>query len=231
MWAALHNRKRVMNFASRTWAAGLAGLLAVVLAACQPQAPYGSDAGKKAAPAPAAAPTPPAALAETFKECTWGEVKGATASLWAFSCPEDKVAFNAALPGFERQITGATPSTYPIVRLFTKAADAPLDAALPAIRAASRGAETCVLEPIPEMAGQFQLMPAGPARKRYADLVAGTLKNPTDADYLPCGPLGPSEAGMRIISAVAGSSTLVAVSETGSDVPLYDLSTLKAVTP
>jgi hypothetical protein len=215
-------------------ATALAAPLALSLAALVACAPATSPADKaadkaadKSAPAVAAAdaPTPNPALAENFPQCTWGEVKSAGVSLWAYACPNDRIVADAALPGFKREMSGPSPSSYPIIWLFTKPAGAPVDAALPAIRAASKGSEACVLEQIKDMpAGQFQLMPAGEARKRYDAFIAGKAEEPA----LPCGPLGPSEAGMRIIREVPGAPTLVAVMETGSDVPLYGLDTIRA---
>jgi hypothetical protein len=207
-----------------------AALCLAALAACQPASPPSAKTdAPPSAPAAADAPAPPSGLAETFAACEWGEVRGGGVSLWAFACPNDRIVADAALPGFKREMSGVDPSGYPVVWLFTKAADAPVDAALPAIRAASKGAEACVLEQIKDApAGQFELTPTGEAKMRHDAFVADTLKNPTESDALPCGAFGPSEVGMRIIREVPGAPTLVAVMETGSDVPLYDLSTLRA---
>ncbi len=201
-----------------------------VLAACQQPQPAATT--PKAEAPKAVAPVANPEQAKSFPNCTWGEVKGGGVSIWAFTCPDDKIVFDAALPGFKREMTGPNAASYPIVWLFTKAADAPVDAALPAIRAASKGAETCVLAPLADGApGAFHLVPTGNAKKRHDDFVAGKLARPTEADAFPCGPLGPSEAGMRIISAVPGAPTLVAAAETGSDIPIYDLKTLRAGPP
>lgn len=193
-----------------------------LLAACQPAPPPAEPAPP---PPPAATgPQPPEALASSFPGCTWGEVKGGGASIYAFTCPDKKIVFDAALPGFKREMTGEMAGSYPVVWLFTKAADAPIEAALPAIKAASKGAEKCALEPIKDgQAGDFQLMPTGAARKAYDAFIAGKADGPS----MPCGDFGPSEGGMRIISVLPGAPTLVAVAETGTDVPMYDLSTLK----
>lgn len=198
---------------------GLAGLTA-----CQQQAPSSQTATSKSATA--TAPTPPAGWETAFPNCTWGEVKGQGVSLWAFACPNDTIVYDAALPGFVREMSGENAAKAAVVQLFTKPNDAPIDAALPAIRAASEGGAACVLEQIKDApAGEFQLMPTGAAAKAYQDDLAGTTTTP---NLLPCGPLGPSEAGMRMIRAVPGAPTLVAVIHIPSDIPTFDPSTLKA---
>jgi hypothetical protein len=211
--------------------ASFAALAAVsVLAACQQPAPT----PKVDAPAPKAAPAipmPPDVLAQTYTSCTWGEVKGGGAALWAFECAGDKIVYDAALPGFVRELQGEGASKTPIkatvVQLFTKAGDAPIDAVLPALRVASKGGQACVLEQIKDApAGEFQLMPEGPARKAYDEAISG--RSNANSNLLPCGPLGPSEAGMRVIRGVPGAPTLVAVIHMPSDIGTFDPATLKA---
>ena len=201
----------------------LAAVTAV--AACQQPAP----APKMDAP-PAAvvtAPVPNAEWAKSFEGWTWGEVKGGGVSIWGFSRADDKLIFDAAVPGFVRETTGPNAGKITVVQLFTKAADAPVDAVLPAVRAASKGGAACVFEQIKDSpAGHFQLMPVDAARKAYDAAISGKGK---DGDnLLPCGPLGPSEAGMRVIRAVPGAPTLVAVIHMPSDIPTFDDDTLKA---
>lgn len=188
-------------------------VLASGLTACAPASAPQSEAQL--------APQPPQALSEQFSDCTWGEVRVAGISVWSFACADQRLVGDDALPGFVREEGG---QRYPVIRLFEKEPEAPIDAALPAIRAASPGAETCVLEPA--SGGGYQLMPTGEARRAYDAYINGE----TDEPIFPCGTLGPSEAGMVIIEVVEGAPNTVAVISTPSDIPIFDWNTLR-VTP
>jgi hypothetical protein len=149
-------------------------------------------------------------------------VRAAGVSLWSFACPQQRIVGDESLPGFVREDEA---KRYPVIRLFSKAAGDPVEAALPAIRAASAGAETCVLEPISGAdEGRYQLMPTGEARRAYEAFTHGQGDGPS----MPCGPLGPSEGGMRVIQVVDGAPDKVAVIDTGSDIQLFDIRTLRA---
>lgn len=165
-------------------------------------------------------PQPPQALSEQYPDCTWGEVRAAGVSIWSFACPQQRLVGDEDLPGFQREQEG---QRYAVIRLFAKAPDAPIDAALPAIRAASSGSDACVLEPISGEQHRYQLMPTGEARRAYDAFINGQGDGPS----LPCGPLGPSEGGMRIVQIVAGAPDRVAVIDTGSDIQIFDWSTLR----
>lgn len=186
-------------------------VVASALSACAPaSAPQNEAQGT---------PQPPQALSEQFGDCNWGEVRAAGVSVWSFACADQRLVGDEALPGFVREDGG---QRYPVIRLFEKAPEAPIDAALPAIRAASPGAETCVLEPV--SGGGYQLMPTGEARRAYHAHINGETEEP----IIPCGPLGPSEAGMVIIEVVDGAPNIVAVISTPSDIPIFDWNTLRA---
>lgn len=202
-------------------AMALTATLVFAVACQQPQpAPKADQAAIKSGaptPAPSPVPTPNAEWAKSFPNCTWGEVKGGGASLWAFACPDDVVVFDPTVPGFVRAIGGANPSRATLVRLFPRAADAPLESILPALRAASPAPETCVLEPLKDggPAGDFQLMPMGAAGKAES------------FETMPCGAFGPSEGGMRLIRLVPGAPTLAAVIFMPSDIATFDAQTLR----
>ena len=172
------------------------------------------------------APQPPQALSEQFGDCTWGEVRASGVSVWSFACAEQRLVGDEALPGFVREDGG---QRYAVIRLFEKESEAPIDAVLPAIRAASPGAETCVLEPVIGEEYLYQLMPTGDARHAYDAYINGdTINGQTEEPPFPCGPLGPSEGGMVIIEVVAGAPNRVAVILTPSDIPIFDWTTLRA---
>lgn len=193
-------------------------VLASSLAACAPASAPQTEAQS--------GPQPPQALSEQFRDCTWGEVRAAGVAVWSFACAEQRLVGDEALPGFVREDAG---QRYPVIRLFEKEPGAPIDAALPAIRAASPGGEACVLEPVSGEQDLYQLMPTGDARRAYDAYINGqTINGQTEEPPFPCGPLGPSEGGMVIIEVVEGAPNRVAVISTPSDIPIFDWSTLRA---
>ena len=97
------------------------------------------------------APKPEPVAQDTFKGCTWGEVKSSALSIWSFDCPAQHTHLVADGEGFALASDDpATPVNSPVVRVFHKAADAPIDAVLADIRAASPGpaTATCALVPV-----------------------------------------------------------------------------------
>jgi hypothetical protein len=197
-----------------------AAALAVALSACTPASRPVATA--TAIAVAVAAPVPSEAMEMQWKDCTWGEVRASGVSLWAYACANDRMVGDETVPGFVRE-TGTNRATS--IRFFTKAADAPIEAALPAIRAASPGGEACVLDFVAGRELRYQLVPTGAAAAAYEAFTSG--RNP-NGPSMPCGPLGPSEGGMRVIEVVEGDPTKVAVIDTGSDMPLFDLDTLRA---
>lgn len=208
-----------MTLKLRSFGAG-AAVLVLALAACTPASTPVNTATATATTV--AAPVPSEALETQWPGCTWGEVRVSGVSLWAYACTNDRMVGDEALPGFVRETGTARAAS---IRLFSKAADAPIEAALPAIRAASPGGEACVLEVVAGREVRYQLVPTGAAAAAYEAFTSG--RNP-NGPSMPCGPLGPSEGGMRLIEVVEGAPTKVAVIDTGSDMPLFDMDTLRA---
>lgn len=203
----------------------LALAFVAALAACGP-----GDT-KKIDPAAVAAPKPSEAMAQTFSGCTWEEVKGATASIWSYACGEGRgnirLVADDALPGFViRSTDPAAPGQSTAIRFFSKPADAPLDAILPAVRAASPGTNTatCAFEPAPGVDHQgkprFVFGPTGAAKAAY-DLA----NQGPDVPEPPCGAMGPAPSGDRTFEVIA-PDTVVFV-EWGSEIQIFDASTLK----
>lgn len=189
----------------------LATILSVVLVACS-----GSPQAEEAT-----MPQPPQALREQFSDCTWGEVRAGGVSIWSFACADQRLAGDDAIPGFVRE---EGERRTPVIWLFAKAPEAPIEATLQAIRAASPGSESCMLEPISGQQGRYRLLPTGAARRAYDAFIAGVGDGPA----LPCGQFGPSEGGMVIIQVVDGAPDTVAVIATPSDIPIFDWNTLRA---
>ena len=199
-------------------------IVAASLAGCSP-----GDT-RKIESAAATAVEPSAVMRETFSKCAWGEVKGATVSVWSFACGADagnvRLAAGDALPGFVIESTDpAAPGRRTAIQIFAKAPDAPIDAILDAVRAASPGPQTaaCGFMPAPgvDHAGKprFIFSPVGEARAAYELAITGDqIPEP------PCGPMGPSEAGDRVFEVIAPDK--VAFIEFGSEIQIFDASTL-----
>lgn len=190
-----------------------------LLAACTPPSPT-------APPAPQVeAPQPSEEMRATFANCQWGEVTGPGLSIWSFACPNDRLVADAALPGFarERRDEAGIVSSYPVIRIFTKPAGESVMAVQDAVRAASPGGETC--EITPGSHGDFTLFPTGELFTAYQQFVEGKADGPS----MPCGPLGPSEAGGGyIFRALQGADDRVAAIDFGTEITIFDADTLRA---
>lgn len=185
------------------------------------------------------APKPPAGLMDTFKGCKWGEIKGATLSIWSLSCgPESSNAHLVAddsLPGFVLETEGPDGKARKVViRTFSKAAKAPITAALPAIRAASPGVSTatCALAPFDDPvakrfargAAVFTLDPTGAAKTIWSK----AEQEGGEADA-PCGDLGIYFDRAPIFWIMRDDPTTVIAADMGSEIQIFDPSTLRRV--
>jgi hypothetical protein len=186
-------------------------LFGLALAACAPTEP-------PAAPAP----TPGEAAAELYADCTWGEVTSADLSIWSFACANDRLVPDEA--GFARERTQPDGQVVRnvAIRVFAKPADAGLDAIVEQVRAVSPGGEACVLEPGAH--DDWVFMPTGEALAAHQAFVEGRAEGPS----MPCGPLGPSEAGGRTFRVVDGAPDKVVMIDWGTEPPIFDADTLRA---
>jgi hypothetical protein len=187
--------------------------VAVLLAACTP-APTTTVAE---------APAPSERHLEAYGECEWGEVSAAGISIWSYACANDRLVADEALPGFQREArdSAGQVTRSPVIRFFSKPADAPIDAVLEAVRAASPGAEACVIEVGSN--GDYVLMPTGEAFEAHQRFIRGEADGPS----LPCGPLGPREAGGHTFRLVEGAPDKVVLIDWGTEVPIFDPDTLR----
>lgn len=211
-------------------AAAIAGLSALTLAACE------APAEPADAPAQAAAdPQPSEMLQQTFASCTWGKVEGSGLAVWSFDCSEAsggaRLVADDSLPGFaiENTFEGQT-SRSPAIVIFKKAADAPIDSILDAVRARSPGPNTanCTLQPVTfegAVPGSFSLEPTGEVAARWNAFASG------EADAVevepPCGPMGPQMSGDRSFRVLEADPTTVVLIEYGSEIQIFDPSTLR----
>lgn len=186
---------------------------------------------KPVPPEPAAVtadPVPMAVARDTFKGCIWQKVQGAHLSIWSFACgpdfgntrliPDDKVdGFDLTAGGEGRMV----------IRTFAKAANAPVDAILPAVRAASPGKDTrtCALVPVATFdawAGQlYDLEPTGAAKTAY------DKANAIEPQAPPCGDLGIAPDGDRFFAVLKGDPSRVVYVDMGSEIQIFDPNTLK----
>jgi hypothetical protein len=203
-------------------------IAAALLAACTPTTPE-APAAEEPAAAVVAETTPPQPR-ESIEQmhgatCTWGEVVSAGVSIWSYTCPTLRLVADEALPGFQREQIGEDGSVQltPVIQIFAKAPDAPIGAVIDAVREASPGSESCEIEPSSH--DDFVLMPTGDQALAYSKFLSGEAEKPS----MPCGPLGPSEAGGRTFRVLADAPDKVIMIDWGTEPPAYDPDTMSAV--
>ena len=203
-------------------------IAAILLSACAAEQPV-EPVAEATAPAEVAEITPPEAPVprESIEEmyaatCTWGEVISAGVSIWSYTCPNARLVADEALPGFQLEETAAdrAVSTRPVIQFFAKAADAPIGSVIDAVRLASPGSEACEIEPGSH--DDYVLMPTGDAAIAYSKFLAGEAEAPS----LPCGPLGPSEAGGRTFRMLPDAPDKVIMIDWGTETPVFDPDTM-----
>jgi hypothetical protein len=210
----------------------MAAAMALLAAACTPNAEQTTTPDSSAA-APSQSevmPSPSEVMKATFTNCTWGQQTGPGLSIWAFTCPGHKLVADEALPGFQMQVDdgAGNPESYPAIQVFTKPAEATIDAVLTAVRAASPGPFTaeCVFTPnANDPSGMtFMFTPTGAGKIAHEAFMAGK----SGENSMPCGPMGPKEAGDRVFQAVAGAADKVVYVDLGSEIQIFDVNTLHA---
>ncbi|EGF89557.1 hypothetical protein ABI_39740 [Asticcacaulis biprosthecium C19] len=190
------------------------------------------------APPKTEAPKPSQAAADTFTGCEWQEVKGKTLSIWSYACGPTfggvRLIADDNLPGFSLKMDSESGSTViqPVIRVFTKPADAPIESILPQIRAASPGKDTatCSFEEITmpplykDEDAVYQLAPMGEAKARW-DKNVGTGEDPTP----PCGDLGVAFSSNQLFEIMKDDPTKVVYINYGSEIQVFDTTTLKSL--
>jgi len=186
-------------------------------------------------------PKPPAGLMETFPGCKWGEVKGAGLSIWSLACGpkagDAHLLADDSLPGFVLESNGPDGKTRKtVIRAFTIAANSPITAALPAIRAASPGAQSvsCALVPFDDAdskkfargAAVFTYEPTGAAKAAWDK----AEKEGGDAPA-PCGDLGIYFDRAPIFWIMRDDPSIVIAADMGSEIQIFDPATLRRVKP
>jgi hypothetical protein len=163
-------------------------------------------------------------------------VKGERFSIDAFACGPEfgrlHLEADDALPGFVLVQDGSDGAVRtPVIQFFDRPADAPLEAVLPAVRAASGPeAAACAFEPSAGADHQGKphvvLTPVGSAKAAWEKTV--------DSDEpvgLPCGRWGVGITGDRFFFAAPGRPETVVAADMGSEIQPFDPATLRPSTP
>jgi hypothetical protein len=213
------------------------GAVALCASACSPKpADTAAAPAQEGAPVEAVAEAAPSSagpsdyMRQTFADCTWGEVSAAGFTIGSFACPNTKLAPDESLPGFQKEFTDADGKVtrFPAIQVFRKALDNSVpDAVIADVRAASPGPFTasCVLEPSSsDPSGKtYVLVPTGAGKAAHEAFLAGT----SEENSMPCGQMGPSEAGERVFRLVDGAPDKVVYIDLGSEIQIFDTKTLR----
>lgn len=188
-----------------------------------------SGCGETTAPAGEVtlAPEPSQVMRNPFANCAWGEVQGATMSIWSYDCGADnRLVADNDLPGF------VFPGGRVAVRAFPKDPAAPATSILAQVRAASPGphTDTCELVSTPDAEytarEYYQFQPTGAAK---AEWEASQEPYPPPAAQNvepPCGAMGPQYSGDRSFTVPPGHPEMVVFVEYGSELQIFDIETL-----
>lgn len=171
---------------------------------------------------------------ETFVGCTKQVAQGAGLAISSYVCGKDQgnvhLEADPALPGFvEVQDTEDGPVRQMKIRTFKKDPQSPIDAVLDAVRAASPGPATpsCTFERAPQSedssAERYYLAPTGAARTAWDR----AMDSDPEGDP-PCGPLGVQFVGDLYFVVLPGDPGRVAFIDSGSEIQIFDPSTLRA---
>ncbi len=175
------------------------------------------------------------AWADTFAACKLQEVKGATLSIKSYACGAEQgnvhLEADDTLPGFVEALDSSDgPMRLTKIRAFKKAADAPIEAVLAAVQAASPGphTDTCAFAPAPgddDGGGKrVVLAPSGDVKAAWD--AAEQKGEPIDP---PCGPLGVQFEGDLYFRVLPDDPTTVVFIDAGSEIQIFIPSTLKSV--
>ncbi|CAN5321673.1 hypothetical protein BH10PSE2_BH10PSE2_06470 [soil metagenome] len=187
-------------------------------------------------------PVPTQSAVDTFKGCQWGKVEGARMEVWSFKCGPDMgstalVYDETDGPIFAITSDGGEPQM--VIKSFTKAADAPIESILAAVRAASPGphTDTCVLAPWPAAGSApyanpahplYIFQPTGAAKVQWDRMDSGHGGAGDEGMDAPCGDLGVQMSGDHTFNILPGDPTQVVYVDNGSEIQIFDSTTLKA---
>jgi hypothetical protein len=206
-----------------------------------------AQATPSAVAASTVAPVPNPEVAESFKDCSWGEVQGPGLSIYAFTCPpertSERLVSDPTLPGFalEALDSDGKKISEPAIRILTKSANQPLEAIAEQVRTLSPDAPggACkfvawTTEEVDSIGftGRklFGWQPTGPAKLAWEDFNSPS-DNPSTAPPPPppCGIAGPQMIGVIVFEEVIGDPTKVAMITIGSGIPVFATETLRSV--
>ncbi|MDV6332147.1 hypothetical protein [Asticcacaulis sp. 201] len=181
--------------------------------------------------APVADPVPSQAMRDTFKTCKWEKVESRTLVIWSYACGEDmgnvRLTADTKTGGFalgSNVPDGTSPRS--VIQPFPKSANAPVSAILSAVLAATgaHGASCQLVETDYGDWGKVWLLePTG------AERVAYDKANAVEPQANPCGELGIGPAGDRFFRVLADDPTRVIYYDMGSEIQIFDPSTLRTI--
>ena len=174
------------------------------------------------------AATPSRAMADAYDSCTWGTVESRSYSIQSYACGGDmasaKLVPDDDVGGFAI-VSSDSPRAKVVIRTFIKEAAAPASAILPAVLAATgaHGASCRLVEHEThgDWGAAWLLEPTGAGKAAYD---AANAVEPQDT---PCGELGVGPAGDRFFRVMPDDPSRVIYADMGSEVQIFDLSTLK----
>jgi hypothetical protein len=205
--------------------------LALAVSACAP------EAVQTLAPLAEAQPRPE--MQEAFGSCAWEQVTGVGLSVYSYACgPEHgdaRLIADEDMQGFSIETAVASGHTIrtPVIRVFSKAANAPIDSIVPEIGAVSPPLDggSCALARV-DAANDPR---PGDGRVRYVWAPVGRLKTNWDAANnggvlmpSPCGNLGVKYKGAVTFEALADDPTKVVAVTWGETVQIFDPSTISS---
>jgi hypothetical protein len=171
---------------------------------------------------------------QTFVGCKLEDVKSSLLSIKSFNCGPEQgdvhLEADSKTSGFVEVLEGSEgPMRITKIRAFRKAADAPIDAILQDVRAASpgRNSETCVFTPTTDGddgAKRWAFAPGGSAAESWTqDEKSGDPVDP------PCGALGVQFEGDLYFEVLPDDPTIVVFVDAGSEIQIFVPATLKSV--
>jgi len=183
----------------------------------------------------AASTQTPAEAPPEFADCKLGDVTGAGMTISSYACGPERgniqLVADEALPGFVEVTSGPDGESKTVrVRAFKKEPGEPIDAVLPAVRAASPGPHSaeCTFEPLDAEdtaePKRYVFAPTGDSKAAWA--AAQDSGGEIDP---PCGDLGEQFVGDLYFQELPGDPSTVVFVNAGSEIQIFDPTSLKSI--
>lgn len=208
-------------------------VLAVLVSGCGPGATTKTEKGAGAATASA---TPGAAPSRApFEGCRWEYMTGAGLGVWSQVCPTYRLVAEEALKTlFVEDVRDGQVTRSEAMRVLTlPAGGLPALAEQLAREGGASAPASCALEPVtnlgaqPEGVARYSLGPTGALKDAWDRAV----KSDVAPDTPPCGRYGVAIVGDRYIEVQAAHPDKAVFVELGSEIQIYEPSTLMIAAP